>query len=155
MPLLDLVKITLFADDNYILVWNKHRGQLVTDMEQKLTVIRDWLKNSGLKVNNSKTELCLFHRKDQQPIQITINDQTITSKLNMNVLGVAFDSKLNWQIQIENTITKAKNALNTIKLIKKYFKKDELLTLVTANYYSVLYYSSEIWQIPTLNPYSN
>jgi hypothetical protein len=148
-PLLDLAKITLFADDNYILVWNKHRGQLVTEMEQKLMIITNWLKNSGLKVNDSKTELCLFHRKDQPPIQITLNDQILTSKLNMNVLGVAFDSKLNWQTQIENTITKAKHSLNAIKLIKKYFKKDELLTLVTANYYSVLFYNSEIWHIPS------
>ena len=65
----------------------------------------------------------------------------------MNVLGVSFDSKLNWQIQIQNSITKAKKALNAIKLIRNFFTKNELLTLITANYYSVLYYNSEIWYL--------
>ena len=67
----------------------------------------------------------------------------------MNVLGVSFDSKLNWQIQIQNSITKAKRALNAIKLIRKFFTKNELLTLITANYYSILYYNSEIWHLPS------
>ena len=50
-----------------------------------------------------------------------------------------------------NTITKANKALNAISLIKKYFTQDELIKLVTANFYSKLYYNSEVWQIPTLN----
>ena len=58
-PLLDLAKITLFADDNQVLVWNKHRGKLFNEMSAKLTKL---LKDLGLKVNESKRELCLFHR---------------------------------------------------------------------------------------------
>ena len=69
-PLLDLEKITLFADDNYILVWNKHKHQLIIDMRKKLENITKWLKDSGLKVNESKTELCLFNRKDHPPLNL-------------------------------------------------------------------------------------
>ena len=69
----------------------------------------------------------------------------------MNVLGVLFDSKLNWQSHVEQTISKAKKSLHAIRLIKKFFNKDELLQLVTSNYFSILYYNSEIWHIPTLN----
>ena len=148
-PLLDLEKITLFADDNYILVWNKHKNQLIIDMQFKLENITKWLKDSGLKVNETKTELCLFNRKDQPPLQIVVNNQQLISKTHMNVLGVSFGCKLNWQNQIENSITKAKKALNAIKIIRKYFNKNELLTLITANYYSVLYYNSEIWHLPS------
>ena len=100
------VNITLFAEDNYTLVWNKHRSDLAEAMKTKLEFIIGWLEDSGLKVNASKTEMCLFHRKDQPPIEITLTTQTINSKTNMNVLGVSFDSKLNWQFQIENWITK-------------------------------------------------
>ena len=57
-------QITLFADDNYVLVWKKHRGELMHDMSAKLTLTLKWFKDSGLKVNESKKELCLFHRKD-------------------------------------------------------------------------------------------
>ena len=69
----------------------------------------------------------------------------------MNVLGVAFDSKLNWQIQTQSAITKAKTSLNAIKLISKHFKKHEIRQILTSIYYSVLYYNSEIWHLPTLS----
>ena len=148
-PLIDLAKITLFADDNYVIVWNKHRGDLIIEMTAKLSLIIKWFKDSGLKVNESKTELCLFHRKDQLPIEIDINNTKLISKNSINVLGITFDSKLNWQNQIENVITKAKKALHAIKLVRKYFNKNELLRLITANYYSILYYNSEIWHLPS------
>ena len=112
-------------------------------MQEKLVVITNWLSQSGLKVNEEKTALCLFHRKDQPLITIEFNNTLLTSKTNMIVLGVAFDSKLNWQTQVQNPITKAKKNLHAINLIKKHFKKDEILQLITANYYSVLYYNSE------------
>ena len=40
-----------------------------------------WLKDSGLKVNESKTEICLFHRLDQNPITIKVSGSEIKSKL--------------------------------------------------------------------------
>ena len=150
-PLLDLTDITLFADDNYALVWNKCKEALKNSMQIKLEIIISWLAHSGLKVNEDKTELCLFHRKDQPQITIVINNTNLTSKNHMNVLGVAFDSKLNWQKHIQNAITKAKKNLHAIKLIRKHFTKKEILQLITSNYYSILYYNSEIWHIPSLS----
>ena len=66
-PLLDLAEITLVPDDNYILVWNKHRRELIIKMKTKLVIIRNWLRDSVLKINESKTKLCLFHRKNLTP----------------------------------------------------------------------------------------
>ena len=69
----------------------------------------------------------------------------------MNVLGVLFDSKLNWSDQVSSAILKANKSLNAIKLIRKFFSTPELLQLVTSNFYSVLYYNSEIWNSPHLS----
>ena len=64
-----------------------------------------------------------------------------------------FYSKLNWNDHIANAIRKANNrALHCILLIKYYFNAEELAQLVTSNFYSALYYNSEIWNIPTLSP---
>ena len=65
-------------------------------------------------MNDEKTELCLFYRADTHLIQIEINGSIILSKLTMNMLGVLFDSKLQWGPQIENAITKSKMAKHTI-----------------------------------------
>ena len=103
-----------------------------------------------MKVNESKTELCLFHKVDTTPINVSINGNMVTSKRSINVLGVIFDSKLQWSDQISHTIKRSMNALNAIRLIRRFFKKDELLQLVTSNFYSILFYNSEIWHLPSL-----
>ena len=152
-PLLDLTSLTLFADDNYALVWNKCKSTLMLEMKTKLELITNWLKDSGLKVNESKTEMCLFYKKDLPLVSLNLNGNDLLSKDNMNVLGVAFDCKLNWQIHIKKAITKAKSSLHAIQLINKHFTRKEVLQLITSNYYSVLYYNSEIWHLPSLtNP---
>jgi hypothetical protein len=94
---------------------------LVVDMEMELEVIVKWLKESGLKVNESKTEVRLFHQLDCQKITLTINNTPINSIDAMNVLRVAFDSKLNWYKHANNFPKKAKKASHAIKLIKPYF----------------------------------
>jgi hypothetical protein len=121
-------------------------------MEEELMILTKWLKNSGLKVNEQITEMSLFYKKDCLPITITLNQIIIRSIDFMNVLGVIFDFKLQWSQHISHTISKANSALHTIRLIRQYFTTKELLTLVTENYYSILYYNSEIWHIPNLKP---
>ena len=150
-PLFDLPQMTLFADDNYIGRWNKHQSALIKDMERSLEMITKWLKESGLKVNESKMEICLFHRKDQPPIAVEFNGTLVVSKKAMNMLGVSFDSKLNWQNQIQKAITKSKKALHAIFLIRKHITKTELLQITTSNYYSILCCNAEIWLTPTLS----
>ena len=49
----------------------------------------------------------------------------------MNVLGVSFDSKLNWRSHIQIAITKSQKALQAIRIIKKTFhKKGTLFTCI-------------------------
>ena len=72
---------------------------------------------------------------------MNLNGTIITSKPQMNVLGVIFDSKLQWASQVSNAITKAKRALHVIKLIRPYFTIEELQKLLTSNCYYILYYN--------------
>ena len=57
-------------------------------MERKLGVIVNWLLNSGMKVNEQKTDLSLFYKRDTTPITITLNGQLVNSNKSINVLGV-------------------------------------------------------------------
>jgi hypothetical protein len=153
-PLFDLLKLTNFADDNFVIRWNKCMTALISDMEKDLEIMTKWLKDSGLKVNESKTELCLFHRKDCPQITIRLNQKTVNSKTSMNVLGITFDSKLQWSQQVASVVKKSAKALYAIRLIKPFFCFNELRSLITSNFYSILYYNSEVWHLPTLNPVS-
>ncbi len=96
-----------FADDNFITCWNNNRETLARDMEEKLEKITRWLKSSVLKVNGTKTELCLFYRKHTHPISISLNATVIVSKKVTNVLTVKFNPKLQLNEQVANSIKRS------------------------------------------------
>ena len=48
------------------------------------------------------------------------------------------------------TWKKFKKALNAIRLFNRFFSTTELLQLITSNFFSVLYYNSEIWHLHSL-----
>ena len=79
-PLFDLANLTNFADDNFIVGWNKLLPALIDDMEKTLEMIIRWLKDSGLEVNEGKTEVCLFHRNDQPLITIKLLGNSVKTK---------------------------------------------------------------------------
>ena len=117
----------------------------------RLEMITKWLKDSGLIVNEGKTELCLFHRNDNPAFDVNVCGTVVRSKKQMNVLGVIFDSKLNWDAHISHTIAKSKKALYALKLLKRHFTHIEMRTLLDSYFYSVIYYNSVIWLTPALS----
>ena len=102
-------------------------------------------------MNEEKTEICLFYKRDHPIVELSISGKRISSKKTINVLGVMFDSKMQWSNQVYKAINNSKRALHGIKLIKKYLSKSETKMLLTSNFYSVLYYNCEIWLSQALN----
>ena len=72
-------------------------------------------------MNESKTELCLFHCNPKPQISVVMNGVQITSKPSINVLRVEFDSRLQWGVHFSNAIKKAKRSLHAIQLTRKFF----------------------------------
>ena len=68
----------------------------------------------------------------------------------MNVLGVIFDTKLNWNAYVANAICKAKKSFYALRLLQKNFTDQEMRLLLDSNFYSILYYNSVLWLTPSL-----
>ena len=68
-PLFDLTDLSNFADNNFILAVHTSKLQAASEMEIKLKIITKWLTDSGLKVNKTKTESCLFFCRDTPSCQ--------------------------------------------------------------------------------------
>ena len=151
-PLFDLEKLTKFADDNFAVRWAKTIEELKTKMEISLDIIMNWMRASGLKVHEDKTELCLFYRTKPPSLTLQIGNQMVSTSPFMNVLGVLFDATMKWTYQVESTLKKANSAKFAIKMISKFFNKNELNDIITACYYLVLYYNADIWLMPSLSP---
>jgi hypothetical protein len=110
-----------FADNTFIPRIEQSLTRLIDDMEKSLEAITKLLKQSGLVVNQSKTEICLFHRRDNRPITIEIGLETIVSRPVINVLVVIFYSKLQWSNQVANNNKKSKQSRSAITQIIRFF----------------------------------
>jgi hypothetical protein len=91
-PLSDIELLLTFAEDNYIPRFNVSREALITDLENSLEIITNWLHDSGLSVNKNVAE----------PITIVLQNTNIITKSKINVLGIYFDSRLKWAPQVWN-----------------------------------------------------
>ena len=65
-------------------------------MRASLNIIIKWLKDSGLKVNWSETEICIFHRNLCPLTTVSVDSVLVQTTESINNLGVEFESKLQW-----------------------------------------------------------
>ena len=66
-PRFDLTDLSNFAEDNFALTLHMDNQMATEQMQDKLTLITTWPDKSGLKLNNTKTELCSFYKRDPHP----------------------------------------------------------------------------------------
>ena len=149
-PLIRTEKILAYADDNYPIGIGTTTDAALADLQQKVIIAEKWMSGSGVKVNLQKMELCIFHRYDSGKGQISVNNVVIKSRDCLNVLGIKFDSRLEWTVQVDKSVNEARKAAQAIRMIKQHFQNHELLKLITSYVYSRLYYAAQVWLLPTL-----
>ena len=150
-PLEDLVRLLVtFADDNYNIGIAKNEVDSVADCIRQTSIMVEWLTSSGLRINTSKTEVCVFAKNICAEHSVVLADLIIPIEKQLKVLGVIFDSKMTWFAQVEKAVQSANKAKQGLRLIARYFTQSEMLKLATAFFYSRLYYGSKVWLISTL-----
>ena len=149
-PLLRTGSDPAYADDSYYVTTGVTKDVALAEMQEKIRIAEKWMSGSGLKVNLKKTEMVIFHRMDTSKGSITVGGNVISSTSEMNVLGIVFDNRLQWDRQIDKTIRDTRRAAQALRTVRRYFSEDELLRLCTSLCFSKLYYASEVWLIPNL-----
>ena len=79
-----------FADNSYIISSHKDKEIALEYLGRKLKKIIKWLKDSGLKVNESKTELCIFHRIENTDGNLLIDNVLINATNEINAICNTF-----------------------------------------------------------------
>jgi hypothetical protein len=134
-PLLEKEDAISYADDNYLIKGNRNKEVALQRLQFQVQKVEKWLTSSGLKVNVEKTEIAIFHKTDTATTSIKINDIEIHTKKQMSILGVIFDSKLEWSLQVENLVRKARSSLQGLRILNKYFTTPERLVFITSFFY--------------------
>ena len=106
-PLFDLEELFAFADDTFIPRISDNANEVVPKLERSLETIIKWMKQSGLKINEDKTEVCCFYKHNMVPLTIRVGNNLIETKDSINVLGVTFDTKLTWSKHVRTTVSKS------------------------------------------------
>ena len=119
-PIYEIEALTTYADDNYIGAENKILAKALDEIKLKINNVSQWLTQSGLKINDQKREICIFHRKEKVAVTININNNEIKTANQMTILGIIFDSNLTWDPQYNQAIKEANHNLYAIKIISKY-----------------------------------
>jgi len=94
--------------------------------------------------------MVVFHRYETSRSEIRVGNTVITSKSTMKVLGIHFDSRMSWDIQVDNAILNSRKSLHALRLVRTFFTDKEMIKSVTANVFSKMYYGSQVWLLPNL-----
>ncbi len=132
-----------YADDSYVVVDSDCRDGLLRKAEKTLEGHLKWLNDNGMVCNISKTELMIMN--SEEAAELLVDGIKVQSSRTMKVLGLVFDEKLEWQQQVQNTVTRTNRMLHGLKALRRFVSKDQARVVMTAFYFSVLYYGVEIW----------
>ncbi len=136
-------KLVTYADDSYVVVAAKDHGELCIKTKSTMTKHLQWLKENGMVCNVDKTEMMILN--SDSPTSIEVDGRTITAMKEMKVLGLMFDSKLTWNLQVNNVISRTNRMLHGLRKIRRFLNIDQMRQVATAFYFSVLYYGLEVW----------
>lgn len=133
-----------FADDGYV---SRDGENWKRELENDLAITHKWFTNSGLVINENKTEFIVFpgDKKSTPDQEILLNGATVKAHKEMKVLGIKFDEKMSWNTQIEDTIKKTRKLAYGMRYLSKYFNYDEMTIVLKSQLFSNVYYNCEIW----------
>ena len=61
--------------------WDSKKNRVLEILSTKLEKILKWLNDSGLKVNENKTEMCIFHRNEKTEGQLKMEEAIILANM--------------------------------------------------------------------------
>ena len=86
-----------------------------------------------------------FSYKNQSIPAIRIGDVELPEAMEFKFLGIWFDSKLKWQVHIDNLLLKIKCNSNLLRNSKNFLNKHALFSIYFAHIYSHLTYGMLLW----------
>jgi len=135
--------LVTYADDSYVIIEGEDIDDLKIKTTKALQVHLGWLKNNGMVCNVEKTEMMIM--KSKSPLQLVVDGWTVTSRPDMKVLGLCFDTNLEWTRQVSNVVLKTNRMLFGLRTVRKYLTPKQAQQVITAFYFSSLYYGAEVW----------
>ena len=141
-----ILQFTQFADDTTSAYSCKNLLDLQQILEREILKVTHWLAANKLILNLTKTHCMLFtFKREQQKLEIQINDTFIEEKTVTSFLGVQIDNKLNWKAHIAHICNKVSKAIAILRFVRYCYPKNILKMIYMSLIYSHINYCNLIW----------
>ncbi|XP_060880770.1 uncharacterized protein LOC132952480 [Metopolophium dirhodum] len=112
------VKANLFADDFNIFCRSKNLKTVQELLQISANSLSDWSKKTGFSFSNLKSKSIIFTKQKKiKDLNIILDNLVIPHHNKIKILGITFDSKLNWIPHLKNIRDSLSQKLNIIKII--------------------------------------
>ena len=99
-------KTNLYADDTAIYLDDNDPAVLGSRIKHNLNKVGGWIRENGLKMNASKTQLMVLTRKSKSRIassvELCLESTPLQKRDSVRYLGVEVDNELSWKPHIHN-----------------------------------------------------
>ena len=117
-------------------------------MNDELKTLVNWLRANKLSLNETKTELIIFHslRKNRftEP-NIMINNLKLTPQKFVTYLGIIIDETLSWNKQIETLCTRLSRTNGILSKLRYYIPLETTISVYYSLFHSYVTYGSLVW----------
>jgi ribonuclease HI len=108
-----------YADDACLVIQGSNLKEMHRLMNLAINITVGWANESGLEISAEKTVAVLFTTKteigENTEEKLYINGNVVPLSNEAKYLGLTLDSKLSWNIHVDNKIKSAKRAMHMIR----------------------------------------
>ena len=140
--IMENIHIASYEDDNTSYTTGNSIEEVIQKLENAAKTLFQWFSDNQMKANSDK---CHFLCNSNSEVSLTIETQKIKNSKFEKLLGIKFDSKLNFNSHIHDICQKAGQKLNAISRITPCMDFAERHLLVNAFFYSQFSYCQLVW----------
>jgi hypothetical protein len=137
-----LLHTILYADDTNIIVTATNYNELQNKVSLSLQHISKWFQTNQLVLNKNKIFVINFSlaKTPTQPLNIRLDNQTLSSTDSLKFLGMHLDSNLSWKPHLEQLLKKLSTVHYMIRNLYYYLTSGSLKTVYFAHFQALLQY---------------
>ena len=135
-----------YADDNTVGHSSRCMDELIANLRNSVTVAMGWFESNFMEANPTKFQAIITPYATQEPPDtIHVQGQEIIVDSSVKLLGVHFDTGLNFHIHISKLCAKVSRQLNALSRIAKYMDEKCRLNIFNAFITSNFSYCNIVW----------
>lgn len=141
-------QITLYADDTCLFYFGSSIHEMISQAQQDLDTLFEWLQSNLLTVNVQKTCYLIFKAKNKtlpQHSPLILNGTALQEKQDEKYLGLRLDSNLNWHVQIDYIQSKLSSLAGSLRRVVRCFPRQVRVAIYNSLVKPHLTYLIEIW----------